>query len=37
MARIRGQFVIVLRLEQVLSIDEVSQLARMDFDAPRAQ
>ena len=37
MARIRGQFVIVLRLEQVLSIDEVSQLARMDFDMPRPQ
>ena len=37
MARIRGNFVIALRLEQVLSIDEVSQLARMDFDAPRAQ
>jgi purine-binding chemotaxis protein CheW len=29
MARIRGQFVIVMRLEQVLSIDEVSHLARM--------
>jgi purine-binding chemotaxis protein CheW len=28
MARIRGQFVIVMRLEQVLSVEEVSQLAR---------
>ena len=30
MARIRGHFVIVLRLDQVLSIDEVSSLARVD-------
>ena len=29
MARIHGNFVIVMRLEQVLSIDEVSHLARM--------
>lgn len=29
MARIRGQFVIVMRLEQVLSIEEVSNLARV--------
>ncbi len=29
MARIHGSFVIVMRLEQVLSIDEVSHLARM--------
>lgn len=29
MARIRGRFVIVMRLEQVLSIDEVSHLARL--------
>jgi len=29
MARIRGQFVIVMNLGQVLSIDEVSHLARM--------
>lgn len=28
MARVHGRFVIVLRLEQVLSIEEVSQLAR---------
>jgi purine-binding chemotaxis protein CheW len=29
MARIHGSFVIVMRLEQVLSIDEVSHLARI--------
>lgn len=29
MARIRGRFIIVMRLEQVLSIDEVSHLARV--------
>lgn len=37
MARIQGRFVIVLKLEQVLSVDEVSQLARMDLDQPRRQ
>lgn len=37
MARIRGRFVIVLRLEQVLSIDEVSRLARMDLDPAHRQ
>ena len=35
MARLRNRFVIVLRLEQVLSIDEVSRLARVDGPAPR--
>ena len=35
MARIRNRFVIVLRAEQVLSIDEVSSLARVDA-APAA-
>lgn len=35
MARIRNRFVIVLRLEQVLSIDEVSSLARLDGTAAR--
>ncbi len=34
MARIRGRFVIVMRIEQVLSIDEVSDLARLS--QPRA-
>jgi purine-binding chemotaxis protein CheW len=34
MARIRGRFVIVMRLEQVLSIEEVSHLARLT--EPRA-
>ncbi len=32
MARIRGRFVIVMRLEQVLSIEEVSDLARLRSD-----
>jgi purine-binding chemotaxis protein CheW len=34
MARIRGRFVIVMRIDQVLSIDEVSDLARLT--QPRA-
>ncbi len=33
MARIRGRFVIVMRLEQVLSIEEVSDLARLRGEA----
>lgn len=36
MARIHGRFVIVMRLEQVLSIDEVSHLARIGH-APDAR
>lgn len=32
MARIRGRFVIVMRIEQVLSVEEVSELARMGGD-----
>lgn len=35
MARIHGSFVIVMRLEQVLSIDEVSHLARMGQSTER--
>lgn len=30
MARVRGQFVIVMRLEQVLSVDEVSSLSHLE-------
>lgn len=39
MARVRGQFVIVMRLEQVLSVDEVSSLAHRDapVDAMRGR
>lgn len=35
MARIGGRFVIVMRLEQVLSIDEVTQLARVGVEPRR--
>ena len=37
MARIKGEFVIVLSLDQVLSIDEVSQLACMEFGGQSRQ